>query len=95
VLARYGHLEDIPDDPRRWQVKVRGAAKLAGTLSEQRDLAMLFRKIATVVKDTPEVGPVDSWQWTGPRKEFDEICDYLDAPRLPARAQRLANQRTH
>jgi 5'-3' exonuclease len=94
LLAHYGHIEEIPDDPRRWQVKVRGAAKLAGTLAQQRELAMLFRKIATVVTDAPEVGPVDSWQWTGPRKDFEEICDYLDAPQLPTRAARLANQRS-
>ena len=89
VLAHYGKLEKIPDDPRRWQVKVRGAAKLAATLAEQRDLALLFRRIATVVEDAPEVGPVDSWHWQGPTRDFDEICDYLDAPRLAARAQRL------
>jgi 5'-3' exonuclease len=93
LLSHYGHIEEIPDDPRRWQVKVRGAAKLAGTLAEHRDLAMLFRRIATVVTDTPEVGPVDSWRWSGPREEFEEICDYLDAPALPARATRLAGQR--
>jgi len=94
VLAHYGHLEEIPDDPRRWQVKVRGAAKLAATLAEQRELALLFRRIATVVREAPEVGPVDGWRWSGPSAGFEEICDYLDAPRLPARAQRLATQRS-
>ena len=34
VLARWGHLEDIPSDPADWEVAVRGAAKLAGVLTE-------------------------------------------------------------
>ena len=93
VLSRYPHLENIPDDPRRWQVKVRGAAKLAATLAEQRELAELFRRIATVVEDAPEVGPVDGWRWSGPTDAFEEICDYLDAPNLPARAKNLASTR--
>src|SRR6185436_5310284 len=32
VLGRYAHLEDIPDDARRWEVSVRGAAGLAEIL---------------------------------------------------------------
>ena len=32
VLARYGSLREIPDDPTRWDVDVRGAAKLTATL---------------------------------------------------------------
>ena len=33
VLARYGHLEEIPDDPADWDVAVRGAARLAAALA--------------------------------------------------------------
>ncbi len=93
VLARYGHIEDIPDDPEQWDVKVRGAKKLAATLAEQRDDALLFRKIATVVRDADGVGPVDTWLWQGPKPELEELCDYLDSPRLAERAQRIARGR--
>ena len=48
VLLRYGHLEDIPHDHWRWDVDVRGATKLAATLNEQRELAWLFRDLATL-----------------------------------------------
>ena len=89
VLARYGHIEQIPLDEREWDVQVRGAAKLAATLREQLDLALLFRRIATV--DTSvEVGVVDEWRWTGPRPGFAELCDELGAPELAERANRLA-----
>ncbi|WP_066902855.1 5'-3' exonuclease [Millisia brevis] len=92
VLARYGRLEDIPDDPKQWDVPgVRGAEKLAGILTEQRDLAVLFRRIATVVTDIA-VGAVDDWQWRGPTPEFAAIAEYLGAPHLIDRADRLADK---
>src|SRR5438132_12568421 len=51
VLARYGSLREIPDDPTRWDVDVRGAAKLTATLREQRALAELFLDLATLRRD--------------------------------------------
>src|SRR3954447_2664817 len=51
VLARYGHLEEIPASERDWDVPVRGAARLAATLREGRQDAMLFRTLATLVTD--------------------------------------------
>ena len=75
VLARYGHIEAIPGDAADWDVKVRGAAKLAATLQTEMEDALLFRRIATVVTDCPDVGPVDSWQWRGPDDDFEELCD--------------------
>lgn len=90
VLARYGRIEDIPDDPAQWDVSgVRGAEKLGRTLAEQRDLALLFRRIATVVCDVP-VGTVEQWQWRGPTPQFAAIAEYLSAPHLIDRADRLA-----
>jgi len=89
VLGRYGHIEAIPEDPATWDVKVRGAAKLGATLVAQREDALLFRRIATVDREAPGVGPVDSWRWEGPTPELEELCDYLDSPALAERAQRL------
>ena len=48
VLARYLHLERIPMRADEWDVSVRGAARLAATLAEQRDRALLFRELATL-----------------------------------------------
>ncbi len=90
VLARYGHIEDIPDHAGQWDVPgLRGAPKLAATLAEQRDLALLFRRIATV--DTSvEVGTVDDWRWAGPTARFATVAEGLGAPELAGRAERLA-----
>ncbi len=90
VLARYGRIEDIPASADDWDVKVRGAGKLSATLQEQQENALLFRRIATVVRDCPGLGSVDDWRWTGPRDDFEELCDYIESPEAVERARRLA-----
>lgn len=93
VLARYGSIENIPDDPAEWDVPgLRGAAKLANALAENRELARLFRRIATVVTDVP-VGRVDDWHWNGPRDDFAVFCADLGVPRLAEKVAGLANSR--
>ncbi len=91
VLASYGHIEDIPDDASTWNVKVRGAAKLAEVLSEQRDDALLFREIATVRRDAP-VSSVDDMAWRGPTDDLPEMCRLLDRPDWVDKVDRLAQR---
>jgi 5'-3' exonuclease len=93
VLARYGHLEDIPAAAGQWDVPgLRGAAKLSHALRADFELALLFRRIATIELDV-EVGTVDDWRWTGPTPEFTEWAARLDEPRLAERAAALARSR--
>src|SRR5262245_12397733 len=93
LLARYGHLEAIPFDPAKWDVAVRGAARLATTLAEQHDDALLFRRLATLVRDVPGLGGVDDLRWRGPRPEFEDVCARYGAPGLRERTLRLAKAR--
>lgn len=90
VLRRYTHLEQIPHAPGQWEVTgVRGVPKLAATLSERYDDALLFKRLATL--DTSvAVGRADEWRWTGPTDELAGWCDRLDAPDVLAKARRLA-----
>jgi len=89
VLARYGHIEDIPASAGQWDVPgLRGAAKLSATLQTQLADALLFRQIATVDTDL-DVGAVDDWHWTGPTDDFPAVAAELGAPELVAFAQRL------
>jgi len=89
VLARYGHIEDIPAAAGQWDVPgLRGAAKLSATLQAQLADALLFRQIATVDTDI-DVGTVDDWQWHGPTEDFAAIAAELGAPELVAYAARL------
>jgi 5'-3' exonuclease len=94
VLARYKHIENIPLDETQWAqdgVAVRGAAKLAATLRDQFDMALLFKKVATVVTDVDDdvkIGNVDDWEWRGPTKDLSAIAKKLDMTDLVERAER-------
>ena len=93
VLARYEHLERVPKLAADWAVSVRGALRLATTLAEQREQALLFRRLATLREDAP-VGPsVDALRWVEPRPGFAEWAERLGAPALHERAARLAAAR--
>ena len=93
VLARYGHIEDIPAAAGQWDVPgLRGAAKLSATLQAQLDDALLFRRIATVDTDV-DVGTVDDWKWRGPTDDFATVVDELGAPDLLTQATRLGRTR--
>ncbi len=90
VLARYGHIEDIPAAPGQWDITVRGAAKLAATLESQREEALLFRRIATLELDAPVFDDVDELRWTGPTEAIDEVCARIDATDLGSRLRARA-----
>ncbi|MFN7150086.1 MAG: 5'-3' exonuclease H3TH domain-containing protein, partial [Microthrixaceae bacterium] len=92
VLRQYTHLEQIPHAPGQWDVQgVRGAAKLAATLSEHYDDALLFKRLATL--DTSvDVGTVEQWEWAGPTAELESWCARLDAPDVLAKARRVAGR---
>jgi 5'-3' exonuclease len=93
VLARYAHLEHIPKLAVEWDVSVRGALRLATTLSEQRERARLFRELATLRADAPIGVDVDGLRWRGPRPEFDVWSKRLGAPTLAERVAALATSR--
>jgi 5'-3' exonuclease len=90
VLARYRHLEDIPEFGFRWDVNVRGRDRLAATLVEQRELALLFRDLATLRADAPVLDHVDQLRWTGPTPALEEMARRIRAWRLVERVAKAA-----
>jgi 5'-3' exonuclease len=93
VLDRWGHLEGIPADPLLWDAGVRSAAKLNATLREHFELALLFRRIATVETDA-DVGEVDEWRWEGPTEAAAAMAETIAAPKLTDRALAIAATRS-
>ena len=93
VLARYQRLEQIPRRAEQWDVPMRGTTRLATTLVEQWERALLFRRLATLRADAPIGAAVDALRWTGPRGEFAEWAKRLGAPMLQERAVKLAAER--
>jgi 5'-3' exonuclease len=86
VLSRYGYLEQIPAAAAEWDVPVRGAARLAATLTAERERALLFRTLATLRADVPIGVEVDALRWTGPRPALADWSARLGAPSLHERA---------
>jgi 5'-3' exonuclease len=82
VLSHYRHLEAIPDLAGDWQVEVRGAKGLASTLAENRELAMLFRRVATVDRAAPVSATVDELLWRGPGQNLEQMAEILQSPEL-------------
>ncbi len=79
VLARFGHLEAIPDEPAAWHVNASNAGALARTLAEQRDRALLFRDLATLRTDLRLFDSVEELRWTGPTPAFAALAAQFDA----------------
>ena len=79
VLARYLHLENIPEDWRTWGVNASGAGALAKTLAQNRDRAFLFRDLATLRTDIPLFDSIEELRWKGPTEEFPALAARFDA----------------
>jgi 5'-3' exonuclease len=65
VLGRWQSVEQIPDDPARWEVPVRGAASLAETLRANRGVLGLYKTLATLRLDVPLPETLDDLRWKG------------------------------
>lgn len=91
LLARFGHLEAIPDSPLEWGVPLRNAVRLAATLQQQRADALRYRRLATLNTDAAISGDLDSLAWHGvPREPFLALCDELGFDRILQRVHRWA-----
>ncbi|MDR9451978.1 MAG: 5'-3' exonuclease H3TH domain-containing protein [Acidimicrobiia bacterium] len=78
LLARYVHLDRIPADAEEWDVKVRGAERLAANLRDHRAEAALYRQLATLRLDVPLTESLEDLEWRGvPRAAYLEFCDEL------------------
>lgn len=78
VLARFGHLENIPADSSTWGVNASRPSALAATLVRERDRALLFRELARLKTDLPLFATVDELRWAGPTPAFAAIGTRLD-----------------
>jgi 5'-3' exonuclease len=88
VLAKFQHLESIPDDWRTWGVNAYNASGLARTLAENRELVLLFRRLATLRTDIPLFESVDELQWSGPTPSFPALAARFDAAVTAERVNR-------
>jgi 5'-3' exonuclease len=74
MLNRYGPIESFPSD----------------ALGGQRELALLFKRLATLRSDEPLFETIEVLRWRGPTAEFEACAATLGAPKLLERARRQA-----
>jgi 5'-3' exonuclease len=87
LLQAFGRLEAIPRDPAAWPAAIRGRERLAATLAEQMQDALLYRKLATLIVDVPLTESLDDLRWRGVSQElFEPWCESVGAGRLRERA---------
>lgn len=86
VLAKFKHLEAIPEDYREWRVNASSAATLAAMLERDRKLAYLFRDLATLRTEIPVFDSVDELAWRGPTDRFAPLAARFDAAKTAKRS---------
>ena len=79
LLRRYGTVAAIPLDPDDWDVAVRGRRRLAESLREHRDEALLCRDLSELRTDLPVPAHLDALEWRGARRDrLVELCAVLE-----------------
>ncbi len=73
VLSAWPHLEEIPRDAERWDKSIRNRTKLATTLGERWEEALLYRKLATLRTDAPIGMEMEDLRWKGPRPQLADF----------------------
>jgi 5'-3' exonuclease len=76
LLNRHGPIENFPSD----------------VLSKQRDLALLFKRLATLRTDAPLFKKVETLRWRGATSTFAAWADRMKAPRLVERCEKAAGR---
>lgn len=74
LLSRYGTIEEFPPE----------------VLGEQRELALLFKTLATLRTDAPLFANVEALRWRGPTNNFSGYCERMGDSRLVPRATKAA-----
>jgi 5'-3' exonuclease len=88
VLARYCHIESIPESWRDWGVDVVSPFALSETLRRDYERALLFRDLATLRTDISLFHSVEELRWNGATAAFQPLAARLDASLTKKKAPR-------
>jgi 5'-3' exonuclease len=92
LLERYESIEAIPTDYRLWDVNVRGAAGLSNSLEEHREVAALYKDLATLRLNAPVSEKVDDLEWPGAHSGlYPKLCEELGMPNLANQPHRWSS----
>jgi 5'-3' exonuclease len=91
VLAKYEHLEGIPADPSGWGLGVGRGVRLAESLGQHREEALLYRILATLRVDVPIEEETGDLEWCGAEDRLNGVCWRLGDEGFPKRVWRWKN----
>ncbi len=64
------------------------AARLAESLAQHRDEALLYRRLATLREDVPLQEKLGDLEWRGAYERLNEVCHRLGDEQFPKRIPR-------
>jgi len=70
LIQRFGKIENFPQE----------------TLGERREMALLFKKLATLREDAPLIADVNELEWRGPTPRFAATAAQIGDNKIAARA---------
>ena len=94
VLARYRHIESIPENWRDWGVDVMNPFALSETLRRDFDRALLFRDLATLRTEIALFHSVEELRWKGATAAFPPLAARVDASLIGKKAARTRAKTT-
>jgi 5'-3' exonuclease len=88
LLARYHHIENIPEDFNQWGLGAARALRLSESLKAHQDDVLLFRRLAALRTDVPLKEKLSDLEWRGAQDRLKSLCQELGEKKLPDRIPR-------
>jgi 5'-3' exonuclease len=85
VLAKFKHIESIPEDPKKLGLGLGRATTLLENLKNNYEDALLFRELSTLRTDVPLKEKLDDLKWRGAHPRLKKFCRELGDERIPER----------
>ena len=88
VLAKYKHIEAIPNDPNKLGLGLGRATTLLENLKKNYKDALLFRELSTLRTDVPLKETLADLKWQGAYPRLKKLCHELGDERIPERVMK-------
>ncbi len=88
VLAKYKHIENIPNEPGKLGLSLGRAETLLGNLHKNYKNALLFRELSTLRTDVPLKESLNDLKWQGATPRLKKVCKELGSESILERIKK-------
>lgn len=88
VLAKYKHIENIPNDPAKLGLSLGRATTLLENLQKNYKDALLFRELSTLRTDVPLKETLADLKWQGATSKLKKVCKELGSESILERVKK-------